>query len=255
MALEMHQFPYMSDNYGVLIHAPETGETAMVDAGDADAARKALAETGWKLTHILITHHHGDHTAGLSAIKAETGATVIGPAPESQPIGGLDERYGDGDEFTWAGRVCRAIHTPGHTLDMINFYFPEEGVVFTGDTLFTLGCGRVFEGDKAMMWSSLSKLIALPPETIVYSAHEYTLANAAFALSVDPNNTALVERAEAIKAMRDRGEPTSPTTMAEEMATNPFLRAADPVLRSYLGMETASDAEVFAEVRTRKDNF
>ena len=253
MALQFHQFSYMSDNYGVLIHEPATGETAMVDAGDADAAMAALKETGWTLSHILITHHHGDHTAGLAAVKEATGATVIGP--DNPAIKGVDERYGDGDIFVFAGHVCRCIHTPGHTLDMLNFHFPDDGVIFTGDTLFTLGCGRVFEGDKPMMWASLKKLISLPPETVVYSAHEYTLANAKFALSVDPGNSALQRRTLDFEQMRERGEATSPTTMAEEMETNPFLRAADPGIRAHLGMEGASDEEVFAEIRSRKDSF
>ena len=253
MTLQFHQFSYMSDNYGVLIHEPSTGETAMADAGDAASSLAALKDTGWALSHILITHHHGDHTAGLAEVKAATGATVIGPSNAS--IKNVDERYGDGAEFVFAGHVCRCIHTPGHTLDMLNFYFPDDGVIFTGDTLFTLGCGRVFEGDKPMMWASLKKLIALPAETVVYSAHEYTLANARFALSVDPGNSALQRRTLDFEQMRERGEATSPTTMAAEMETNPFLRAADPTIRAHLGLEGASDEAVFAEIRTRKDNF
>lgn len=253
--MEIIQFPYLSDNYGVLIHSPATGETAMVDVGDADACLAAVEASGWSLTHIWITHHHWDHTQGLAEVKAATGACVIGPAPESQPIAGLDERYGDGDSFSFGGEDVRVLHTPGHTTDMINFWLPRQGVVFTGDTLFTLGCGRIFEGDPAMMHESMSKLAALPAETMVYSAHEYTLANLAFALSVDPNNAALVARGEEIKAMRARGEATSPSTMATELATNPFLRSADPAMRAHLGMESASDAEVFKEVRGRKDNF
>ncbi len=253
MALQFHQFSYMSDNYGVLIHEPSTGETALVDAGDAASALAALKDTGWSLSHILITHHHGDHTAGLAEVKAATGAMVIGP--DNASIRNIDERYGGGDEFVFAGHVCRCIHTPGHTLDMLNFYFADEGVIFTGDTLFTLGCGRVFEGDRSMMWASLQKLMALPAETVVYSAHEYTLANARFALSVDPGNSALQRRTLDFEQMRDRGEATSPTTMAEEMATNPFLRASDPAIRRHLGMVDAPDEAVFAEIRTRKDNF
>ncbi|MGB0508370.1 MAG: hydroxyacylglutathione hydrolase [Pikeienuella sp.] len=253
--MEIIQFPYLSDNYGVLIHSPSTGETAMVDVGDAGACLAAVEASGWTLTHIWITHHHWDHTQGLAEVKAATGARVIGPKPESQPIAGLDERYGDGDRFSFGGEEVRVLHTPGHTTDMINFWIPGQGVVFTGDTLFTLGCGRIFEGNPAMMHESMSKLAALPPETAVYSAHEYTLANLAFALSVDPNNAALVARGEEIKAMREADQATSPSTIAAELATNPFLRSSDPAMRAHLGMEDASDAEVFKEVRGRKDNF
>ena len=226
-----------------------------MDAGDAAAALDALKAKGWSLTQIWITHHHGDHTAGLMDVKVETGAEVIGPAPVSSPIEGVDRRMGDGDVFAFAGQDVKVIHTPGHTTDMINFYLPEAGVVFTGDTLFTLGCGRIFEGDAAMMWESLKKLIALPDETIVYSAHEYTMANAKFAASVDVANPNLDVRIMEVKAKRDRGAATSPSTIAMERATNPFLRASDPSIRAYLDMESASDAEVFAEIRKRKDNF
>ena len=253
MALEFHQFSYMSDNYGVLIHEPVTGETAMVDAGDAAAAMAALKKTGWSLSHILITHHHGDHTAGLAAVKDATGAVVIGP--DNPSIKGVDERYGDGDEFIFAGHVCRCIHTPGHTLDMLNYYLPEQGVCFTGDTLFSLGCGRIFEGDPSMMWDSLTKLMALPAETTLYSSHEYTQANAAFALSVDPDNAELIARCAGVEEKRAKGQPTVPSLLSEELATNPFLRASDVRIRAQLKMPDASDREVFAEIRSRKDNF
>lgn len=252
--MEVHQFAYNDDNYGALVRSPD-GAVAMVDAGDADAALAALAETGWTLNQIWITHHHWDHTDGLAKVKAETGAEVIGPAPESKPIAGLDRRVGDGDAFMLGETEVRAIHTPGHTTDMINFHVPSMHLVFTGDTLFTLGCGRIFEGDPAMMWASLEKLMALPDETVVYSAHEYTLANARFAVTVDPDNEALANRSEIVAELRAKGEPTSPTTIAAEKVTNPFLRAADPGIKAHLGMEGASDAEVFAEIRKRKDNF
>lgn len=253
--LEIHLFAYLSDNYGVLLHDPDSGATAAIDAGDGDAYLAALEEKGWKLTDLWITHHHWDHTQGLEQIKGQTGCTVIGPEQNSKSIPGLDAWLKGGDKFRFAGRDVKVIATPGHTIDMINFYLPQENLVFTGDTLFTLGCGRVFEGTPDMMWESLSKLMALPPHTTVYSAHEYTLANARFALSVDPGNEMLKSRARGFEAMRERGEPTVPTTMAEELQTNPFLRASDPDIRKHLGMETASDAEVFAEIRKRKDNF
>lgn len=253
--MEFHQFPYGSDNYGVLVHDTVSGETAMVDAGDAQAALDALRAKGWSLTQIWITHHHGDHTAGLMDVKAATGANVIGPKLVSQPIAGLDRELGEGDTFAFGGMDVKVIHTPGHTTDMINFYMADAGVVFTGDTLFTLGCGRIFEGNPTMMWESLCKLAALPDETIVYSAHEYTLANAKFAASVDVANPNLDVRIMEVKAKRERGAATSPSTIAMEKATNPFLRAADPSIRAYLDMDKATDAEVFAEIRKRKDNF
>lgn len=253
--LEIHLFSYLSDNYGVLLHDPVTGATAAVDAGDGDAYLAALEEKGWKLGELWITHHHWDHTQGLAQIKKATGCTVIGPQENSKTIPGLDVWLGDGDTFRFAGRKVQIIATPGHTTDMINYFLPEEKLVFTGDTLFTLGCGRVFEGTPQMMWASLSKLMALPPHTVVYSSHEYTLANAKFALSVDPDNTMLQSRARGFEKAREQGRPTVPTTMAEELQTNPFLRASDPDIRKLLSMESASDAEVFAEIRKRKDNF
>jgi hydroxyacylglutathione hydrolase len=255
MALELYQYPYgPGANYGVLVHDPSSGATASVDAGDAAALMAALRKTGWTLTEIWVTHHHADHTDGIEEVKSATGCTVIGPKPQSQPIAGVDTRYGDGDTFDFSGHRVEVIHTPGHTTDMINFYLPGEGVVFTGDTLFVMGCGRLFEGDGPMMHASLQKLATLPAETVVYCSHEYTEANAAFALTVDPANSELREKASKIKALRAQGKPTVPTTLAEELATNPFLRAGDPAIRAHLGMDTATDAEVFTEIRHRKDN-
>jgi len=253
--LHVYQFPYLSDNYGVLLHSPNTSETTCVDCGDAAAAKAALKKTGWSLTEIWVTHHHGDHTDGVVELKRETGACVTGPAPLSQSIAGLDKQVNDAQAFSFAGTLVKVIHTPGHTKDMMNYYLPDEGIVFTGDTLFTLGCGRLFECDASTMHASLEKLAALPVDTIVYSSHEYTLANAKFALSVDPDNAALQTRAHHIESLRADGKPTVPSTIKEELATNPFLRSKNPELRAFLGMGSASDEEVFAEVRLRKDKF
>ncbi len=252
--LEFFQFPTLSDNYGVLVHDTSSGQTASIDAPDADDVEAALNKKGWQLSHILVTHHHWDHTQGIATLKANHGCHVIGPSDEADKIDTLDETVADGDTFSFAGETVHAISTPGHTLGMINFYFPESQVVFTGDTLFALGCGRIFEGDPAMMWQSMEKLMALPPETTVYCGHEYTQANAKFALSVDPDNAKLVIRAAQIDALRGAGKPTLPTTIGEELETNPFLRASDPHIRKFLGMENASDSDVFAEIRKRKDN-
>ena len=255
MTLQTHQFPYGSDNYGLLLHCQDTGQTACVDAGDSAAAEAALAETGWALTHIFITHHHADHTDGLASLKSAHNATVLGPKIDSAVSHLYDTQLGDGDHFEFAGRRIDVLATPGHTLDMINFYSADDQIVCTGDTLFVLGCGRIFEGDAPMMWSGLEKLMALPDDTIVYCSHEYTLANAQFAVTVDPGNAALAERQAAFETLRENGLPTVPTRIDLEKATNPFLRASDPSIRAHLGMTDATDAEVFAEIRRRKDNF
>lgn len=255
MGLDVHQYSYNSDNYGVLIHSADTNETAAVDAGDADSLLAILAERGWGLTHLLITHHHGDHTAGLRRVKQETGCRVLGPIQRSAHIEGLDEHLDDADTFEFGAQKVSVLFTPGHTTDMINFYFPQSNLIFTGDTLFALGCGRVFEGTMEMMWQSLSKFRSLPAETQIYCGHEYTLANANFAVSVDPNNDALLSRVENVKKLRDQGLPTVPSLLGDELLTNPFLRPDDPAIRAHLGMQDASDGDVFAEIRRRKDNF
>ncbi len=252
MSLEFHQFPCLSDNYGVLVHDAASNTTISVDAPDAGAVRDALAEKGWTLTHILVTHHHADHTQGIDELKTVTGCTVIGP--DNSEIVGVDRKVADGDVLQLAGDTVSVIATPGHTLDMLNFHFVNAGVLFAADTLFALGCGRVFEGTPEMMWQSLSKLAKLPGETVVYCGHEYTQANAKFSLTIDGGNKALQDRAAQIDEMRARGEPTVPTTIALELETNPFLRASDPQIRKNLGMEAASDSEVFAEIRERKNN-
>lgn len=257
--LEFHQVAFESDragiNYLAFIHSPKSGETACVDAGDAGTIMKALADRGWTLTHLWITHHHLDHVEGLEAVKAATGCQVIGPKNQSQPIAGLDVLVEEGDSFDFGGNAVHILQTPGHTLDMVNYYIPTAKTVFTGDTLFSIGCGKIFEGTPEMMWESLSKLAALPVDTTVYSSHEYTEASAKFALTVDPENTALQTRAQRVFALRKEGKPTVPSMLSEELATNPFLRPGDPAIRAHLGMENASDAEVFAEIRKRKDNF
>ena len=252
--LQFHQFACLSDNYGVLVHDPQSRQTASIDAPDAGAVKAALAEKSWILSHIFVTHHHWDHTQGIAELKNEFGCHVIGPAGEAGKIETLDQTVEDGSKFKFGGDEVRVLETPGHTLGMVNYHFTGSGVVFTGDTLFALGCGRVFEGDMEMMWNSLEKLTHLPPETTVYCGHEYTQANAAFALTIDPENGKLVERAAEIEHLRSEGKPTLPTTIGLELATNPFLRAADPGIRSNLGMQNATDAEVFTEIRTRKDN-
>ena len=251
--LEIELFACRSDNFGVLLHDPETGATASIDAPEEKPILDALARRGWTLSHIFTTHHHGDHVDANLALKKRFGATIIGPARESIP--GIDRKVDGGDSFDFAGRRVEVIATPGHTRGHICFHLPEEKLLFAADTLFALGCGRLFEGTPADMWASLCKLAVLPDETVVYFGHEYTLSNARFAVTVDPQNAALAKRADDIEALRAKGGFTAPTTIGLEKATNPFLRAADPAIRRHLGMERASDAEVFAEIRGRKDRF
>ena len=249
--LNIHQFTYGGDNYGVLLQEPDSGATALVDAGDATAALAALAETGWSLSQIWLTHHHGDHTAGTTEIVAATGAGVHGPAS----IASVTTPVADGGEIDFGGVKVTAIATPGHTMDMLNFHIPSEKLLFTGDTLFAMGCGRLFEGDAATMWASLCKLMSLDDETVIYCGHEYTAANADFALSVDPDNDALLRRVAAVRDLRSAGQPSIPTMLALEKLTNPFLRASDPSICAHLGMADADDVVVFTEIRLRKDNF
>lgn len=252
---EIHQFPCLSDNFGVLLHDNVSGTTIAIDVPDAGAYERALKEKGWTLTDILITHHHWDHIQGLSDLKQTTGATVYGPARSRQKIPQIDRTVEDSDHIRCGPYEIKAIATPGHTLDQISWFIPDIKMAHTGDTLFSLGCGRVFEGDKEMMWSSLAKLAReLPDDTSIYCGHEYTEANAKFALTIEPDNAALKTRADEVAALRAHGEPTLPTTMAREKATNPFLRASETSVARDLGMEGQPAAKVFAEIRTRKDN-
>lgn len=254
MPLEIEQFFCRDDNFGVLVHDAAAGLTVAIDAPLEDPIVAALQRRGWTLTHILTTHWHPDHVEANLALKSRGGVEIIGPEAEADRIPGIDRTVSDGDHLELGGHAIDVIATPGHTLGQVSYHFRDDSIAFTGDTLFALGCGRVFEGDPEMMWQSLSRLMELPPETVIYCGHEYTLANARFAVTVDPHNTELARRAEQVAAIRERGEPTLPTTMALELATNPFLRAADPAIRTHLQMTDATDAEVFAEIRRRKDN-
>lgn len=253
--LEIHQFPCLNDNYGYLVHEPVSGATAAIDTPEVKPILAALKEKGWTLTHILNTHHHFDHAGGNTELKEKTGCAVIGPKGEKDLIPGIDRAVGDGDIVELGAARARVIEVPGHTRGHIAYSFDEEHIAFVGDTLFALGCGRLFEGTAQQMWTSLGKLMALPDDTVVYCAHEYTQANARFALSVEPDNAALAARAKEIDEKRARGEWTVPTTIGLEKKTNPFLRAASPDLRRVLGLEAAPDVDVFAETRKRKDNF
>ncbi len=255
MAIEIRQFACLADNYGYLIHDRETGDVAAIDTPDAHAINTQLDAAGWRLTHILNTHHHWDHAGGNLALKDKWGCKIIGPKAEAKQIPGLDVAVGDGDAVMLGASKAIVYDTPGHTSGHIIFHFAEDAAAFVGDTIFAMGCGRLFEGTAEQMWASLSKIAALPPQTKLYCAHEYTQGNAAFALSVDPSNEQLTSRAHEVDRMRAEGTPTIPTDVAIELKTNPFLRAADPGLQAALGMSGAGAVEVFAETRRRKDNF
>ncbi len=255
MTLEIHQIPVLNDNYVYLIREPNADVVGVVDPAVTGPVLEEADRLGWKITHILNTHHHGDHTGGNLEIKEHTGCTIVGPAPDRDRIPGIDVELNDGDTFAFGELSAEIFFVPGHTRGHIAYWFSEADALFCGDTLFSIGCGRVFEGTMGQMWSSLSRLRSLPSETRIYCAHEYTQSNINFAVTVDPNNLALRTREADVAAKRDRGEPTVPSRMAEELAANPFLRADQPDLQDAIGMSGADPVAVFTEIRQRKDNF
>ncbi len=254
-SLQIHQIPVLSDNYVYLIRDPQTEATAAVDPAVARPVLKTLDRLGWKLTHIFSTHHHSDHVGGNLELKRATGCTVVGNRADANRIPGLDVGVAECDEVALGEQKARVFEVYGHTVGHIAYWFEESSALFCGDTLFALGCGRLFEGTAAQMWSSLRKLRDLPDDTRVYCAHEYTQANAAFALSIDPDNSALRQRAEEVRLRRADDKPTVPSTLAEERATNPFLRADSADLKRAARLPGADAVAVFAEIRRRKDVF
>lgn len=253
--MEILQIPVLSDNYVYLVHDPATGLTGVVDPAVTAPVLKALEDKGWTLSHILNTHHHGDHTGGNLELKKATGCTIVGPRADAGRIPGIDIQVGDGDSFEFGEQSAQVFDVPGHTKGHIAFWFEGARALFCGDTLFALGCGRLFEGSPAQMWSSLQKFLALPDDTRVYCAHEYTQANARFAITAEPDNQRLLERAAKIDEMRAKGIPTVPSTIGEERETNPFLRPDSEGLRHAMGLGSSNAVDVFAETRRRKDNF
>jgi hydroxyacylglutathione hydrolase len=255
MAAQLHLFPCLKDNFGVLIHDPASGTTAAIDAPEAAAVEAALAKTGWRLSEILVTHHHADHTQGIAALKAHHKCRVVAPRAEAARIADVDETVGEGGSVKVGGLQGRVIDTPGHTAGHISYFFPADKIAFVGDTLFSIGCGRVIEGNPEMMWHSLLKLRALPDDTQFYCGHEYTDANIRFAKTIEPDNKALAARAEQVKTLLAAGKATIPATIGAEKAENPFLRADNPEVAKSLGLSGKPAWQVFAEIRERKNRF
>jgi hydroxyacylglutathione hydrolase len=255
MPAQTYLFPCLTDNYGVLIHDPGSGATASIDAPEAAPVEAALKKTGWRLTDILVTHHHGDHTAGIGALKTNHTCRVVAPRNEAARIAHVDETVGEGDTVRLGALQARVIDTPGHTAGHISYFLAADKLAFVGDTLFSIGCGRVIEGTPEMMWHSLLKLRALPDDTRFYCGHEYTAANIRFAKTIEPNNKALAARAEEVDKEIAAHKPTIPATIGAEKAANPFLRADDAALAKSLGLAGSPAWKVFADIRERKNRF
>ncbi|WP_293576138.1 hydroxyacylglutathione hydrolase [Phaeobacter sp.] len=255
MPLEIVTVPCLSDNYAFLLHNPDTAETAVVDAPEAEALTSALSERGWGLDHILLTHHHWDHIGGVAALRDQYGAQVIGAAADAHRLPPLDIAVSEGDQITLLGADIDILDVSGHTVGHIAFHMPQAKALFTADSLMALGCGRLFEGTPGQMWGSLQKMAALPADTIVYPGHEYTEANARFAITIEPGNDMLVRRIHDIEDARAANKPTVPSRLSEELATNPFLRPHVGEVKKSAGLPNGTEAEVFAQIRAMKDNF
>lgn len=253
MSLETILVPCFTDNYAVLVHDTASNKTLCVDAPEARPILSALSERDWQLDTLLITHHHHDHIGGNDQLKSITGTKIIGPEAEKRQIPNMDETVSDGDEIEFAGHPIHVFATPGHTLGHVSYHWPDDHLLFSGDTLFALGCGRLFEGTPAQMWASLSKLKALPGKTQVFCGHEYTLSNAEFAISQEPDNIDLQMRLMEIRDKRSKNQPTLPSTIELEKRTNPFLRPDSAEIRKKLNLQSADDEAVFKELRRLKD--
>jgi hydroxyacylglutathione hydrolase len=255
MALTLVTVPCLKDNYAYILRDGQTGATALVDAPEAAPILQALSLRGWPLHQILLTHHHGDHIDGVAALVAATGARVIGAAADARRLPPLDLAVVEGDSVAIGAETGTVIEVPGHTIGHIAFHFPASALAFTADSLMAMGCGRLFEGTPAQMWQSLTKLARLQSETLICSGHEYTTANMRFALSLEPDNPDLILRSARITAARAQGLATVPSRLADELATNPFLRADSTRIKTVLGTANATGAEAFADLRARKDSF
>jgi hydroxyacylglutathione hydrolase len=255
MPAEIYLFPCLTDNFGVLLHDPQSGATASIDAPEAAPVEAALKKTGWRLTDILVTHHHADHTQGVGALKDHYKCRVVAPRNEAARIAHVDETVGEGDPVRVGALQGRVIDTPGHTAGHISYFFPADKLAFVGDTLFSIGCGRVIEGNPEMMWQSLLKLRGLPDDTQFYCGHEYTEANIRFAKTVEPNNKALAARADEVAKLAAAHKFTIPATIGAEKAANPFLRADNAEVAKLVGLSGKPAWQVFAEIRERKNRF
>lgn len=255
MPFDLVTIPCLSDNYAFLLRDKDSGSVALIDVPEAAPVASKLNELGWTLTDIWLTHHHPDHIQGVPALIADHPARIYGAKADEHRLPTLDHALADGDSFKFGAHDVQVMDVSGHTLGHIAFYMPAAETVFTADSLMALGCGRLFEGTASQMWTSMQRLMKLPQNTTVCSGHEYTQSNAKFALTVDPDNAALISRSREIDQARRNSEPTVPSTLSLELQTNPFLRPADPGIRAQLGMENATDTEVFAEIRARKDSF
>ena len=255
MPFEIRQFTCFKDNYGVLLHDPVNGSTAAIDAPEVGPIEAVLRETGWRLSDILVTHHHADHTGGIVELKKRHGCRVVAPRKEAQKIPDVDVTVREGDFVTIGSLNGRVLEVPGHTAGHIAYWFKPEKLAFVGDTLFSVGCGRVLEGTADQMWQSLLKLRNLPMDTQIYCGHEYTAANVHFALTVEPKNAALRARAEEVVRLCSLNKPTIPTTIANEKITNPFMRVDLPSVASAINLEGGQPAQVFARLRAMKDKF
>ncbi|MGH8557232.1 MAG: hydroxyacylglutathione hydrolase, partial [Methylococcales bacterium] len=252
---EIIQIPVLQDNYVYLIHESESSKTAVVDPAVAGPVLDQLSNRGWRLNYILNTHHHGDHVGGNLELQRKTGCRVVGSRSDCARIPGIDIRLDEGENFQFGLAEARVISVSGHTCGHIAYWFPSHKALFCGDTLFSMGCGRLFEGTPDQMWDSLSKLMQLPADTRVYCAHEYTWTNGRFALTLEPRNQKLQHRMQVVERMRRQNLPTVPSTLDDELATNPFLRVASPEIKKTLAIESENPVEVFAEIRRRKDQF
>jgi hydroxyacylglutathione hydrolase len=255
MAAQTYLFSCLNDNFGVLLHDPASGATAAIDAPEAAPVEAALTKTGWRLTDILVTHHHADHTAGIGELKARHKCRVVAPRNEAQRIAHVDATVGEGDTVRVGALDGLVLETPGHTAGHISYFFPADKLAFVGDTLFSIGCGRVIEGNAEMMWQSLLKLRGLPDDTAFYCGHEYTEANIRFAKTIEPNNKALAARCDEVAKLTAVGKPTIPATIGAEKAANPFLRADVADVAKSLGLAGSPPWKVFAEIRERKNRF
>lgn len=255
MPLDLVTIPCLSDNYAYLLHDPETGDTAVIDVPEAAPVLAALSERDWTLTDILITHHHHDHVGGVDALRKATGARVTGASADDHRLPLIDTAVAPGDTISLGAETAAILDAPGHTVGHIAYFFSSSGILCTGDSLMALGCGRLFEGTADQMWDTLTRFAELPGDTLVCSGHEYTQANARFAVTIEPENEDLQARVREVDAARAEGVPTVPVRLSVELATNPFLRAGDPAVKSALGLKDSPDAQVFAHIRGLKDAF